>query len=215
MQKQINKVIQKKVKKKSKNKDFNIKKKNIYKKTKYIYLKTINGKIEDRLVKSKRIKLIKKLLNSCFKNKIEIALSLKNLINKKVTIKLTQNNIFCSFINIKNNKTLHISSSGLYKIKISKRKLKHIYIIFLTTFFNKLQKYCKNFNNTIFKIVSPLKLRKKICFFISKQIKKKKNFKSLKKKYNIIVKIISKKCFNGCVPAKKLRKKRRFNRIFK
>jgi hypothetical protein len=179
-------------------------------------LKTIDGKMENRLVKSKRIKLIKKLLNSCFKNKIEIALSFKNLINKKVTIKLTQNNIFCSFFNIKTSKPLHISSSGIYKIKISKRKLKHTYIIFLTTFFNKLQKYCKNFNNTIFKIISPLKLRKKICFFISKQInKKKKNFKSLKKKYNIIVKIVSKKCFNGCVPAKKLRKKRRFNRIFK
>jgi hypothetical protein len=206
----------KKIYKIKNNKKYKIKNNKKYKIKNNKKLNLKKFKIKRCFSNKRRIRSIKKLLNFCFKKRIEIALSLKKLISKKIVIRISQNNIFCSFIDTKRKKTLHVGSSGIYKVEISKRKLKNNHKLFLEIFFKKIQKYSKTLNNSIIKLIAPKKLKKKICFLIKKQIKnlKKKNL-TFKKKYNILINIINKKCFNGCKSSKRIRKKRKYNRIFK
>lgn len=107
--------------------------------------------------------LVKKFKKALFeKNKVKKALLLKKKLLKRITIKFKQNNIFCTLINLINNKTLHVGSSGIYKLKISKRKLKYVFLEVLNIFFNKMRKHIKNYNNTIFNIVVPKYTRKAV-----------------------------------------------------
>lgn len=159
-------------------------------------------------------KIIKKTYNFNFKKKISNSLASRNLVSKKIDIKVTHNNFFCTFSDLKVNKTIHIASGGLYKIKISRRKFKRFYKSILFIFFAKIKKYFFSINNTIFNIKAPINIRKKICRFIISQVKKVRLSKKKKIK-NIILNFIPKKCFNGCRAKKKIRKKRRLYRIYK
>lgn len=206
-----------------------------------------------------------------FKSKISTALMLKKKYLKKISIKVTQNNIFCTFVNLKEKKTLLVASSGIYKLKLSKKTLKRFYKPFINLFLYNVKKYCKNFNSTVFNIIAPLKFRRNIGKIIKfnmvmsreelrnqlklnkKRDSKQKFVKNIKKiskiksqvksrkveserklsspklkrldyrlryqikrnRYNILVNFINKKCFNGCRVKKKLRKKRRFYRLYK
>lgn len=152
------------------------------------------------------------------KNKIRKALLLKKKLLKQISITFKQNNIFCSLINLTNHKTLHLGSSGLYKIKISKRKLKHLYLDILNNFFRKVKRNIRNFNNTIFKITSPKHLRKSVFKLVHTNITeiKSKAFPSLQaEKKNIVIKLTPKKCYNGCQAKKNIKKKRKLFRIYK
>jgi hypothetical protein len=162
----------------------------------------------------------KKLTKYFFKQKIEKALFSRNNFVKKITIKIVQNNIFCTLIDLSLKKTVHTCSSGIYKVKISKRKLKRIYEEFINEFFLQIKKRIKNLHRTIFNIITPKYIRKKVCRIIKTQLieikirKENKKTPQLKKKY-VLINVLPKKCFNGCKAKKKIRKKRRYYRIFK
>lgn len=158
----------------------------------------------------KKFFFLKKLYTYTLKKKIMNSLISKSKFLKKIDIKIVQNNIFCTLSDLKQNKTLHTGSTGAYKIKVSKRKLKYFYKTFLSIFFEKIKKKYKIVNNTIYNITAPIKIRKKICKLLKMQLKQKET-----KKTNIIINVVPKKCFNGCKAKKKLRKKRRLYRIYK
>jgi hypothetical protein len=176
---------------------------------------------ESNIKKKLRIKndlLVKKLKVALLeKNKVKKALLLKKKLLKQITIVFRQNNIFCSLINLSNTKTLHLGSSGIYKIKMSKRKLKHLYTEVLNNFFNKIKRNIKNFNNTIFNIVLPKHLRKNVFKLIHTHITEIKNKESTlqSEKKNILICLVPKTCYNGCQAKKNIKKKRKLFRIYK
>jgi len=109
----------------------------------------------------------------------------------------------------KNKKTLHVGSGGKYRIKTSKKKVRYNTIIILGLFFSKARLiFSKMINPELLIVLTvPIRLRKRL-------IKQFKRF--LRKKYiNVTFKVNSQKTFNGCRPAKKVRKKRRKFRLFK
>jgi hypothetical protein len=73
-------------------------------------------------------------------------------------------------------------------------------------FYNKINILSKEIKSIFIEILAPLKVRKIL-------IKGLSFFK--KKKKNIIISVKPKKCFNGCIPPKKVRKKKRKMRILK
>jgi ribosomal protein S11 len=169
----------------------------------------------------KTLLFLKKLYTVKLKTEIQNTLLSKRRLLKKVNIRIAQNNIFCTFTDLKNKKILHTSSSGVYKIKISKRKLKYLYSPFISLFFKKIKKNTKNLSNTFFNIIAPSRLRKKILKQVSTIIKEfnflslKKQKKKAKRYKNVVINIDTKKCFNGCRAPKGIRKKRNFYRIYK
>jgi hypothetical protein len=187
------------------------------------YIKVLVKSKAFSYVKPRRtLRLIKKLYFSHFKKKVFNLLILRKRFIKKVVIKAVQNNFFCSLIDLKDNKTLHLSSAGIYKIKVSKRKFKKVYKNFLKIFFHKIRKHLRNLSNVVFVITAPIRIRRKIFKLIKPLIKprntrfnKKKFILKKKKTSNVLISIVPKKCFNGCRVQKKVRKKRRLYRIFK
>ncbi len=175
----------------------------------------------------KRVKKRNKLFfDYVFRKKIYYAYAYKNLQRIKINIRLTPRNMFCTLKDIKKKKTYHIASSGLYKVTISKRYRKKTALYILKKFFRKISKYCKNFRNTEFNIITSKRLRKNLCYFIKSKIKKFKAFyqkKYVKKKQrikkfkitNTIINIVSKKPFNGCRAKKRVRLKRRKSKYLK
>jgi len=134
-----------------------------------------------------------------------------NSFKKKINIKVTSNNIFCTCINFITNKIIYNGSGGLYKIKVSKKKLKLVYKNILYKFFSFLRKkYRRNFLNRILVCVSaPITLRKKITRVVMNILLKLKNLKV------ILLKMNKKKCFNGCRASKVRRKKNLKFKIYK
>jgi hypothetical protein len=130
-------------------------------------------------------------------------------LKKKINIKVTSNNIFCTCINFITNKIIYNGSGGLYKIKVSKKKLKVVYKNILYKFFGFLKKrYRRNFLDGLLICVSaPITLRKKIIRNVRNILKK------LKKKF--FLKLNKKKCFNGCRASKIRRKKNLKFKIYK
>jgi hypothetical protein len=133
-----------------------------------------------------------------------------------INIKIKQNNIFCTLR--KNQKIKKIASAGLYKIRISKKFLKLNYKKVIKLFLKKIKKKI-TFNNLLLNISCSKKFRKKILRQVLKFRKKyykQFSYKYKKKNYAELFAISfkNKKCFNGCRPKKKIRKKRRRFRVF-
>lgn len=168
------------------------------KKFKYTKLKNFSRKNIFRIKKVIKYKVYKPL-----KEKILVLKNVKNF-SRQLSIKITSNNIFCNLKNIIDNRTLAVCSSGKYKVKTTKKKLKHNLKIVLGSFFNEIKNKLVS-KDLIFVITSPIKIRKQIIKFLSQSFNK----------YNLILKINNKKCFNGCRPPKKRRKKQKGLRIFK
>ena len=141
------------------------------------------------------------LLNSKY---VDIFHNLKNF-SLKVYIRVRPNNIFCTLKNIKENKILLNKSSGMYGIKTSKNKLKYNIKIILQFFFKEITNFLKAEKNILIELVAGIKIRKKIIKLLKHKFSKK----------NIILQVREKKCFNGCRPPKKKRKKRQGLRVFK
>jgi hypothetical protein len=120
-------------------------------------------------------------------------------------IRLTQNNIFCSFINNRTNKTLVTTSTGIEKQKVTKKSLKFILPTIIYQFFKKINRCNYTQNSIIINIVCP-KIYKK--FFL-------KQLNIYCKKINIFINIYHKKCFNGCQVKKEKRKKQKGWKILK
>jgi ribosomal protein S11 len=122
---------------------------------------------------------------------------------KKIYIRFTQNNIFCTLTNYK-HQTILTSSSGKYKIKTSKKKMKFSSKIILKSFLKEIRN--KVFKNKILiNIIAPKNLRKKIIGQLCQTLKNE----------NIFIDVNDKKSFNGCRPKKQKRKKRKGLRILK
>ncbi len=162
-------------------------------------------------------KLLHKLLY--YKNSLEnkIVKATKVKIYNHITIRVKANNIFCTLK--KQNKTLCVGSSGIYKIHISKKILKTNIKIVISKFLLNIKKKIR-FSNFFLTIICAKKFKKKLLRQILKFRKKiiKKHLKKLKlKNLPLAIKINfnPKKCFNGCRASKKIRKKRRYFRITK
>jgi ribosomal protein S11 len=172
--------------------------------------KNLNFK-KKKLIKKLQIKKkLKQLFNKkpFFLNRNSLFLQ-KKVNNKyffRLIIKLKANNIFCSFLNTKVKKTLKIISSGIYKIKTSKKSLKfstkNILKIFLGTI---KKKYKLSNKKLLIKITAPIRIRKKIIKQLTNSFKTN----------SLLINVEEKKCFNGCRPSKKKRKKKKGFCIFK
>lgn len=155
----------------------------------------------------KNLLRVKKFLKSKpYKENFQRFFSPKKLkkFNRYLTIKVTSNNVFCTLVNRSLNKTLCLGTSGKYKIKTSRKRLRHTAKLILSSFFNDIKSKIIS-TNLIIKLTAPVKIRKQILLFLSENLRKQ----------NLIIKVNEKKCFNGCRPAKKRRKKRKGLRIFK
>ena len=141
----------------------------------------------------------------------------------KLNIAIKANNIFCSFSEVSNskNKNIQSASTGMYKIKTTKKRIKYTYIKMISTFIRKIYHRLENFNSeeiedfdpfafTMLNIVSQKKLHKSI-------IKIFETYGGIKRNFNqpfFFINIEPKKCFNGCRVSKKRRKKRLKNVVF-
>jgi ribosomal protein S11 len=133
------------------------------------------------------------------------SISQERLLLEKLSIRITPNNVFCTLKNLKTGKTLLVGSSGKYKIKISKKNLRFTYKIIVGSFLKEIKRKMKK-SKLLVSIIGPIRIRKALV----KQI-----VKVLPKKKQLIINVDAKKCFNGCRPQKKRRKKQRGLRIFK
>lgn len=123
-----------------------------------------------------------------------------------INIKVTANNIFANFRDLLLNQTLLARSASKYQIKTTRKKLRYTIKYFLRAFFQEvLAKFTLEL--LVIHIEAPVRIRRIIVFYLREVLKDK-----LKK---LIVKVSPGKCFNGCRPAKKRRKKRKGLRIFK
>ncbi len=157
-------------------------------------------KKRDKKFKRQNLRRIKTLLknnrysnNSKFFNILKIENTDKK-INFFINIKIMKNNIFCTLKN--KNSTLIMLSSGKLKIKTSKRKLKTASKLIIKRFVYIIKRLVKK-KTSILTISGQIKTTKNIIKQIINGLNKSK----------IILNIKDKKCFNGCRPKKKRRKK--------
>jgi ribosomal protein S11 len=126
------------------------------------------------------------------------------LFSKKIDIRITPNNVFCTLKNCFNNKTIKIGSAGKYKIKTSKKTLKYSCKIIVGFFLKEIRQDI-NSKKILVNLTGPISLRKSLIEQVTKYIKRN----------SITININQKKCFNGCRPPKKRRKKQKGLRLFK
>jgi ribosomal protein S11 len=122
----------------------------------------------------------------------------------RINIRITPNNVFCTLKNNLKNKTIYITSSGKSNVKTSKKVVRFSSKIITQIFFEKIKNKLLS-KNVLVNIIGPKKIKKSILEQVSNSLKHK----------NLIINVDSKKCFNGCRPAKKRRKKKKGLRIFK
>ena len=185
---------------------------------KFLYKKTIK-KLKMKQLKKKSNLFLKLEHRMLFKNKK--SLRTRTLIKKwylskvdikgskiyfhHITIRIKPNNIFCTLINAPKKRMITNYSTGSLYIKTTKKRLKQNIIKVLFYFFKKVYRQLKK--TVVVNLIAPKRLKKKILT----QIKTK----YLKRQNRLLLNIVSKKCFNGCRPPKKRRKKRKINRLFK
>jgi len=124
--------------------------------------------------------------------------------NLQLSINIFSNNIFLNLSKILKPTTIKKASAGVFKVKITKKRLKHTVCVVLQKFLNKIKPAIFR-RNLVVLLISPKFLRKKIL----------KLFRDSFMRRNIYIKIKALKCFNGCRPKKKRRKKRARLKIFK
>ena len=142
--------------------------------------------------------------NKVVLNPITLMSTIQNYPKYRFTFKATQNNVFCTLVNYQSKKILLNTSSGKEKLNVSRKTLFFCAKQIIKSFFKKIKNKISSCNLLI-SITAPLRI--KILFL--------KLLKNYTKKSNILINTNSKKCFNGCKPPKKKRKKQRGLRIFK
>jgi len=129
----------------------------------------------------------------------------------RLSVTVTQNNIFCMLKHNQGNFTLKSISSGVYKIKTTKKRLKYNTKTVLNHFFRDLKQKKVAFSKFIvISVVAPVKTRKQIINLISKSFLRR----TLRKR-RILFDVPQLKAFNGCRPIKKQRKKRKGFKLYK
>jgi hypothetical protein len=137
-----------------------------------------------------------------------------------INILVKQHNVFCILTTTKENKALHVCSSGKYKIKMSKKKIIHTYYWYLRKFFGIIKKLIRI--PSIKKLSDKkLKVNKRAGIIVklisSRQISENiiNTTRYILKKRPYFLLVSDKKIFNGCRPPKKVRKRKRRMRNFK
>ncbi len=125
----------------------------------------------------------------------------------RLVVNITSNNIFCTLIDLTKNKTLVQLSAGKSQVDCSRKLLRFSSKIVLSKFFERAKPFFSG-SSVVFKFSGPLRLRR----FILNQV-----FYNLRvgDSKSIFFDIAHKKCFNGCRPSKKKRKKNQKLRILK
>jgi len=167
------------------------------------FKKNLSGK----QLKKKIIRKIRRILKCNKKLKDRFYSKFRNQspkISHSIKIWVKANNVFCICTDNKTNKTVNFCNSGMYKIPTSKRKVKHTYMLIFNKFIAETKKKVK-IRGLMFTISCPKRLRYKLL----------KRFPTRFKKMPLVVNVLDKKIFNGCRPAKKIRKKRRIMRVYK
>jgi len=136
-------------------------------------------------------------------------LKLKRSFSRVLHIRINPNNVFFNLKKISKRKksrikTIAHASSGTFKIKLSKKRIKYNIYLLLDSFLKKIRKHIYR-KNLVIVLISPKHLNTKIVKFISELIKKR----------NLIFYLKPLKCFNGCRPPKKRRRKQKGLRILK
>ena len=181
----------------------------------------IERKIERKKERKKRNKKLRKIRRkeerprylynksrrSALNPKVKDLLYSSRRVRYKICIRVKQNNIFCTFRNIKKNKTLLVASSGKLKIKITKKTFKFLNKRLIKKFLNKIFNFSKKRALFILvDLIAPIRSRRFIVKYFSFLFRRKISlffcFKPVK-------------CFNGCKPKKKKRKKQKSSRLFK
>ena len=161
-----------------------------------------------KLKKKLKLKNYRRLRNLFKDNKTKIntvlLLSQRKRPKFLFIVKSTQNNVFCTLKNFRNNKIFLNTSSGKEKIHISRKTLIFGSKQILLSFLKKIKKKIKG-SKILINITAPLRIKIILLRLI-------KNF--IQHSY-IYINTNHKKCFNGCKPPKKKRKKQRGLRVFK
>jgi hypothetical protein len=122
----------------------------------------------------KHFSIIKKVSKVLFRDEeLRTAISVSRDILKKIDIKVKQNNICCTLVGLKGNESrvLVTGWSGHYGIQTSKKKLKESCIAVVARFLKIIRKKnIKNFNNTLFRVLAPIKIRKALCLFLQSKL---------------------------------------------
>ena len=119
-----------------------------------------------------------------------------SLFNSLLILRIKQNNLFVTLLNLRTHKVWKIWSCGLYKLNASKRQLKFVVNILLIQIFKYLKKRFRKANFVI--IIRGM-------LFIKKKVIRKIQFFFRNQMYLLVSK--SSKIFNGC-RAKKIRRKK-------
>jgi ribosomal protein S11 len=122
---------------------------------------------------------------------------------KHCTIKLGSNNVFCTLKNIQKNTVYCSRSSGRYKYKITKKTLKYIAPLVISSFLEESRKDLYK-SSLILNLIAPKRLRRYNIRALGRMLIKKYRVKHL------IFSVKDKKCFNGCRLPKLRRKKKKF-----
>jgi ribosomal protein S11 len=129
----------------------------------------------------------------------------ENFLVTKLNFRITQNNVFCTLVDLVSGKILEVGSAGKYKVKVSKKTLRYNAKILVSIFLKKIRSRLQK-KHIMVNLIGSSRIRKPIL----KQV-----FDQFGIKTSVTARINSKKCFNGCRPKKKRRKKQRSLRIFK
>lgn len=156
-----------------------------------------------KLKRFKRIRKNFKLTSNIFNPTFQILQKLSLKKSFIVNIKITSNNVFCTLKN--KNKTLYVLSAGKSIVNnLSKKTLRYKSQVIIKEFFKKNQHFLNN-NNFLINIEGAKRIR-------SLTLRNLSNFFRNRK---IIINANLKKCFNGCRPPKKRRKRQKGLRVFK
>lgn len=180
-----------------------LKKNNILKKKKFRFFKTRVSTPENLYFKKKVILFFKRKL-FYYKN---------TKFTKCIIIRLRSNNVFCTFNDNVQKKTLFSCAASRYKIKITAKKLKYQISRIITFFYHDIKRKI-NSRSLIIKIISPKFLRIKVYYLCLRFFSRYK-LKQLDCKRTVLYYLNSYKSFNGCRVNKKRRKKRRRRLLFK
>ena len=121
-----------------------------------------------------------------------------------LSVRLTQNNVFCTLQNLLDKSILKNVSSGIKQLKTSKKSLKYSCKVIVPSFLATIPRYQQN-RILIANIIVPKYLRRFVVLSICNYFKGQRFFLFFN----------GKKCFNGCRPPKQRRKKHQRYRTFK
>lgn len=121
-----------------------------------------------------------------------------------LTFRITANNVFCNLKDLNKKKTLIVCSAGKYKLNVSKKTVKFSHKIIIQKFLEEIDPSILT-SFLLINISGPKKIKKQVIKSLSNFLEKK----------NYIIDVKNNKCFNGCRPSKKKRKKQKRFRITK